>query len=205
MAKLSEDLTAFLRAPERGDKISMSEIQTLAGERGFGFLFIILALPSALPVPAPGYSIPFGLVLGFLALQMVAGRQTPWLPQRARRASVPLDLGRALLEKGTWLLQRAEFFTRPRLPWLCQSFVGRRALGVAIALMATSMLIPVPGTNTLPAFSIFVMGFGLLDDDGIVSLLGLLVSAIAGAVSISILFFGFNILKLFIQQLKAAF
>jgi hypothetical protein len=46
-------------------------------------------------------------------------------------------------------------------------------LGIAIALMGISMMIPIPGTNTLPAMGIFVTGFGLMEDDGAISLGGL--------------------------------
>nr|WP_245894793.1 exopolysaccharide biosynthesis protein [Nostoc cycadae] len=35
-------------------------------------------------------------------------------------------------------------------------------IGIAIALMSISMMIPIPGTNILPAMGIFVTGFGLL-------------------------------------------
>ncbi len=53
--------------------------------------------------------------------------------------------------------------------------------------MSISMMIPIPGTNTLPAIGIFVTGFGLVEDDGAISLLGLIICALAAAVSISIL------------------
>ncbi|BBD57245.1 hypothetical protein NIES2109_00100 [Nostoc sp. HK-01] len=49
-------------------------------------------------------------------------------------------------------------------------------IGIAIALMSISMMIPIPGTNTLPAMGIFVTGFGLLEDDGAISLGGLVLS-----------------------------
>ncbi|NJL37049.1 MAG: hypothetical protein HC840_05780 [Leptolyngbyaceae cyanobacterium RM2_2_4] len=48
-------------------------------------------------------------------------------------------------------------------------------------------MIPILGTNTAPAIGIFVTGFGLLDDDGAISLAGLVICVIAGAVSTSVL------------------
>ena len=39
--------------------------------------------------------------------------------------------------------------------------------------MSVFMMIPIPGTNTLPAIGIFVTGFGLVEDDGAISLGGL--------------------------------
>ncbi len=49
------------------------------------------------------------------------------------------------------------------------------------------MMIPIPGTNTLPAIGIFVTGFGLLDDDGAISLGGLVLCLIGGILTTSIL------------------
>ena len=60
----------------------ISEVARAVGEKGFGMLLVVLSLPSALPVPAPGYSTPFGLVMALIALQMVCGRRTVWLPYK---------------------------------------------------------------------------------------------------------------------------
>jgi hypothetical protein len=49
------------------------------------------------------------------------------------------------------------------------------------------MMIPIPGTNTLPAMGIFVTGFGLMEDDGAISLGGLVLCLIGGILTTSIL------------------
>jgi hypothetical protein len=54
--------------------------------------------------------------------------------------------------------------------------------------MAALMIIPIPGINTLPAMGIFVIGFGLLDDDGAISLTGLLLCLIAAIFVLSVLY-----------------
>nr|WP_229642853.1 exopolysaccharide biosynthesis protein [Waterburya agarophytonicola] len=60
-------------------------------------------------------------------------------------------------------VKRIEKITKPRLAYLCTSIPGKIILGCAIALMSISMMIPIPGTNTLPAIGIFVTAFGLLE------------------------------------------
>jgi hypothetical protein len=42
--------------------------------------------------------------------------------------------------------------------------------------------------NALPALGIFVTGFGLLDDDGVISLAGLMICAIAATLTGSLLY-----------------
>ena len=187
MAKLSVELNRYFFEESRDKKVTLSDILTLAGERVFGFLFVILALPSALPIPAPGYSVPFGVAMFFLAIQLILGRDRPWLPAKIMNGSMPLEKVQGVVKKGIPWLQRIEALTQPRFSSICTSLPGRVVLGSAIALMSISMMIVIPGTNTLPAIGIFVTGFGLVEDDGAISLLGLIICALGAAVSISIL------------------
>jgi hypothetical protein len=187
MARLSVELHRFFWEEERPPQVTLADLLLIAGERIFGFLFVLLSLPSALPVPAPGYSTPFGLLIFLLAIQLVAGAKRPWLPQRLANHPIQLEKVQAVLNKGLPWLRRIETVSRPRLTYLCTSSIGRVVLGSAIALMAISMMIPIPGTNTLPAIGIFVTGFGLLDDDGAISLGGLVLCLIGGILTTSIL------------------
>ncbi|MEM1256835.1 MAG: exopolysaccharide biosynthesis protein, partial [Cyanobacteria bacterium P01_H01_bin.21] len=94
------------------------------------------------------------------------------------------------ITKGLPWLQKIEAVSRPRLSIICTSPVGRLVLGGAISLMSMCMMIPIPGTNTLPAIGIFVIGFGLLDDDGAISLAGLTICTLAVGLVGSIIFLG---------------
>ncbi len=187
MARLSVELQRYFFEEVRSDRVTLADILVLAGERLFGVLFVVLALPSALPVPAPGYSIPFGILLLLLAVQLIIGRKRPWLPERFKSRSVELKQVQGILKKALPWLRRIEVISRPRFMAVCTSLTGRVVIGVAIALMSISMLIPIPGTNTLPAIGILVTGFGLLDDDGVISLGGLVICVMAAILSTSIL------------------
>ncbi len=159
--------------PKNPIKVTLGDLLGLAGERIFGFLFVMLSFPSALPIPAPGYSIPFGIAMFLLAVQLLIGRDEPWLPVSWRNYGFEVSKVRQVLKVGLPWLRRIEAVSRPRMTQVCTSLVGRTVIGLAIALMSISMMIPIPGTNTLPAMGIFVTGFGLLDDDGAISLAGL--------------------------------
>lgn len=187
MARLSTELQRFFWEEERSPQVTLAEILLLAEERIFGFLFVVLSLPSALPVPAPGYSTPFGLLIFLLAIQLIVGAKTPWMPERISRYGIELTKVQGVVKAGLPWLRRIETLSRPRLMPVCTSLAGRVILGIAIALMGISMMIPIPGTNTLPAMGIFVTGFGLLEDDGAISLAGLVLCLMGGILSISIL------------------
>jgi hypothetical protein len=187
MARLSAELQRFFFEEERPSHVTLTDILLLAEERIFGFLFVVLSLPSALPVPAPGYSTPFGLVIFLLAVQMIAGAKMPWLPKKVVSYPIELTSVQGLLKAGLPWLKRIETLSHPRLMSICTSLMGRVLIGAAIALMGISMMIPIPGTNTLPAMGIFVTGFGLLEDDGAISLGGLVLCLMGFILSTSIL------------------
>lgn len=187
MARFSVELQEFFFSEERNDQVTLFDILELAGERTFGFLLVLLALPSALPVPAPGYSIPFGIVIFLLAVQLMVGRVEPWFPKWFRDRSLSLAQAQGIIKAANPWLKRLESFSRPRYTFLCTSRAGRIMLGAAIALMGVSMMIPLPLTNTLPAIGVFVIGFSLIEDDGFISIMGLTISLIAAALSITLI------------------
>lgn len=205
MAKLSAELNRYFFEQVTTPQVTLKEILTLAGERTFGFLFVLLALPSALPVPAPGYSIPFGVLMLVLSLQLIAGRTRPWMPQRWNNKAFDLIIIQKIVKAGTPWLQRLEAISRPRLSSVCTSLPGRTIIGVAITLMALSMMMPIPLTNTLPAIGILVTGFGLLDDDGAISLAGLVLCALGGLLTSLILMFGYEAVKAGINLIRGGF
>jgi hypothetical protein len=187
MARLSQELERFFFDEQRNNTVTLNDILQLAEERIFGFLFVILSLPSALPVPAPGYSTPFGVMMFLLAVQLILGHKTPWLPAKMVNHPIELPLAQKFIKAGIPWLQRIEKLTRPRLTAVCTTLPGRVMIGIVVALMSISMMIPIPGTNTLPAMGIFITAFGLQEDDGAISLAGLTICAIAGVLTTSIL------------------
>ena len=65
-------------------------------DRAFAVLIVLLGLPNCLPMPPP---IPLicGLLLALVAVQIVVGRPTPWLPDVLLRRSVAsVDVERAV-------------------------------------------------------------------------------------------------------------
>jgi hypothetical protein len=202
MARLSAELNHYFFETVKTPQVTLKEILTLAGERTFGFLFVLLALPSALPIPAPGYSVPFGVLLFLLAVQLVVGRTRPWMPEQWNDKAFDLPSVQKIITAGTPWLRRLETISRPRLTAVCASRPGRAVLGSAISLMAISMMIPIPLTNTLPAMGIFVTGFGLLDDDGAISLGGLVLCVMGGTLTTLVLLFGYEAVKAGIELIR---
>ena len=63
MARLSKELNRYFFEEDRGETVSLAQVIAIAEEKVFGIVLLLLAFPSALPVPAPGYSTPFGIMI----------------------------------------------------------------------------------------------------------------------------------------------
>jgi len=178
---LSASLERILTSGASADGVQIGEIVDAAGEKGFGLLLTILALPSALPLPAPGYSTPFGIALIILGFQMILGRKKPQLPGWIRRRTIPRRMGEKMIAAAVKASTFIEKFIRPRMKWI-QGRTGVRLTAVLVMLMAGLMIIPMPGTNTIPAGAIFLIGIALTEEDGLFGVLALLVGLMATAI-----------------------
>lgn len=163
--KLSEDLQRLL--DEGGDEdISFGQLVDKLGDRGFGFSLLLLALPSALPIPAAGYSTPFGIAIVGLAAQMVLGRKTPWLPEKVLSRTVSASFAQKMFGAAIAFLSRVEHLIKPRFP-VMHGRGGMAVAGILMILMGCLMILPIPGTNTAPAIVIFLVAIGLIEEDGL--------------------------------------
>ena len=159
-----------LVAEAQGPSVSLNWVLEHLHERAFGLFLLILALPCCIPFL---YGIPqvVSLPLMFVAAQIVIGRRTPWLPTRlAERTVSTAGLGDLALRAGPWL-RRIEAISRPRLSTLTRAPVDR-VVGLALLLFSASIMVPLPGTNTVPGFAVVVVSMGLLQRDGVLVILG---------------------------------
>ncbi len=175
-------------------EITFGEFLERIEARSFGFLLVLLSLPSALPLPAPGYSVPFGIVLSLLAVQMIRRRSQPWFPERVLQRKIKSGGDSKVVKGMTRFIAFFERMLKPRGAILFRSGVFPSVLGGVILLCSMSMILPIPLTNTLPALGIFLMGLAVLEEDlafGLVGMvIGLLGLALTTAILVAIAMFG---------------
>lgn len=179
---LSQELLTFLERLD-GRDCTVGDLVSLHGDRGFGLLLLILALPAALPIPAPGYATPFGVLMVALGFQMLRGRPTPWVPGFAAKRTISYKMLSFSVRNGRLPLRVVELLVRPRLSAMARSRRFLRGVGLTIMLMAAFMSLPIPLTNTAPSFVIFVLAAGILEEDGLLLLGGLLLAPVAAAIA----------------------
>jgi hypothetical protein len=126
-----------------------------------------------LPVSIPGTSTPFGVLIALNAIGL-ALHKSPWLPARLMNRHIAMHQLVPMLEKGVQLFKRLERLIRPRLlPLTHRATIGRfnvMLLGFA-GLLLTAPL-PLPFSNTLPAYGVLLLAMGSLERDGYAVLVG---------------------------------
>jgi hypothetical protein len=147
--------------------LSLRTLLDSLGERGLLIFCMILTIPFLLPVSIPGTSTPFGLLIALNAIGLTL-HKSPWLPARLINRRLAMHQLVPMLEKGAQLFKRLERLIRPRLlPLTHRSTIGRfnvMLLGFA-GLLLTAPL-PLPFSNTLPAYAVLFLAMGSLERDG---------------------------------------
>lgn len=159
-----------------GDTTSLDWILTQLHERAFGLFLLVLALPCCIPFL---YGIPqiVALPLMFVSAQILFGRTSPWLPERLGAREVSKASLQNLADRARPWLEKIEALSRPRLGVLTRPPLDR-IVGIALVLFSASILVPLPGTNTVPGFAVVLVSMGLLQRDGILVLLGSLLGTV---------------------------
>lgn len=184
--------------PNAGKK-SFGELIDELEHHGMAVVLILFALPAALPIPAAGYSTLLSLPLMLIGLRITAGYETIWLPEKMRAKTFETKSFKKLLPPMMKLSKLIERFAKPRMLKYIHAKSTMVLIGLLICLMACSMMLPVPGTNTLPAGGVFLIGFALLESDGLLLLIGKVYSLFAVAVSVCVILFGYEVVKMAIK------
>ncbi len=170
--KLSDELARLIGAfAERS--VRLREVLGVLHGRGYTVLLILLVFPFCTPIPLPGVSLPFGLVVAFIGLRLALG-QKPWLPARLLDTPLPPRFFPALLGATRRLVRWLEVFLRPRLSWLVRWRPVRHVLGALIFICGLLLMLPlpIPFSNGLPAFTVLLLAAAMLEEDGAMAVAG---------------------------------
>jgi hypothetical protein len=191
--KVSDQLERWLKSD--GQKTVGGLIDAF-GAGSFAVIFVVLMAVPALPLPTGGVTHVFEVIVMLLALELIVGRRSVWLPERWRQR----ELSGARQEKFIATLLRRirwlERFSRPRGRWLfghrlSGSVFGTIVLGLTLAAFLAP---PFSGLDTLPSIGVVVLALGYLLADIVLGVVGLLIGALGVA---SVIFLGSIAVKAF--------
>jgi len=152
-------------------RLYLGELVDAFGERGFGALMLFFGLLNIAIGIIPGTTTILGAPLLLMGLQLATRQDQLWLPRWAMKRWIERRTYRDGVQKVLPRLRRVERLSRPRLP-VMTSEVSETLIGVATALLALILILPIWGGNLVPALIISTFGFGLMQRDGLVVLVG---------------------------------
>jgi hypothetical protein len=178
--RLSQALQAT-RDAVSGHEVTLRELLGLVGEQGLLVFCAILAMPFMLPVTLPFMSTALGLPMLLIAFAVVLNR-VPWLPDRLLDRALPSVTVQHVLERAARAAARFESLVRPRLLGLSESAVVNSCNGMVLVVAVLLLMAPlplVPLANTIPAAGIILLCLGLAERDGVLIILGYVVTLLS--------------------------
>jgi hypothetical protein len=163
---------------------SLGSLIGLFGEKSFALVFVLLLGVPALPLPTGGVTHVFEVIAMLLALELIAGRDEIWLPQRWSRLDLAGPTQQRFLRALMRMVRRLERVSRPRLRFLFGHRLSNIVLGILVVGLSLAAFLapPFTGLDTLPALGVVLLSLGVLLEDIAVVLIGL----VAGAVGIAL-------------------
>jgi hypothetical protein len=183
--RLSDRLEDWFRSPEPKTVGSLIE---LFGEKSFAVLFVLLLAVPALPLPTGGVTHLFELIAMLLALQLIVGRRTVWLPERWKRRELGPAAKRRFSEVLLRRLRWLERHSRPRLGFLLTHRLSGVVFGTLVLVLSVTAFVapPFTGLDTLPSLGVVVLSVGVLLEDSLLALAGLLIGLVGLALVIAL-------------------
>ena len=155
------------------ERISLSNFIGRFGTESFLVLIFILIAPNLIP-----FFSQFGIaeftsgMVCLLAIQLMIGRELPWLPHKVVSKEIPCEKVSIIGRKLFPLLYKLDLITKSRLMALSDARLNR-VYGLMIFILAFLIILPLPFFNYAPAVVIMAMVLGLLSRDGFLLLIGM--------------------------------
>jgi len=185
-------------ASNLAETAALGDVVDRLDERAFGFLLLLLALPCCIPFL---WVIPQIVALPMLALaaQMARGARHPWLPKTLHDRRFEIADFQGVLAKAERYVGWVEKLSAPRLKAVT-GHGANRILGALLLIPIASILTPLPSTNTVPGIGVAITALGLIERDGVLVILGLLIGFIWVAL---LAFLGLGAASILLDWLRA--
>jgi hypothetical protein len=163
-APVSDQLQRWLDGD--GTKTLASLIEVFE-EKSFAILFVVLLAVPALPLPTGGATHVFEIIAMLLAVQLIAGRDMIWLPQRWRGLELAGERQQRFIAALMRLTRRLERISRPRLRFLFDHRLSNVVFGVLViaGCLGAFLAPPFTGLDTLPALGVVLLSLGVILED----------------------------------------
>jgi hypothetical protein len=183
-ARLSDELEQWLN-DEASEKTLGGLVDTF-GEKSFAILFVLLLGVPALPVPTGGATHVFEVIAVLVALQLVIGRRTVWLPKRWQGLKLGGERQQRFLNSLMRFIRRLERFSRPRLAFVFHRRPSDVIFGLLVIAGSVAAFVapPFSGLDTLPALGVVLVSLGMLLEDALIAAAGVILGIVGVALEV---------------------
>ena len=172
-------LERILKYPDQA-KITVRELLGGLESRAFGLPLAVLSTGEIVPVPVPGFTWVISVPMAAIGAQMVVDRERLWLPSSLLNRRVSARLVKRIARAMLPTVRRLDRISGPRASIVTGS-AGRRLAGLCVLLLSLLIALPIPGTNTVLALTVFVIALGLIRGDGLLIAAGMVLTVVAAA------------------------
>lgn len=159
------------------EAVPLERILADQGHSSFGWSILLFAVVNLLPLPI-GSNVVTAIPLLLLTAQMALGLPHVRLPGFINRRRVPRRGFQRVVMRLRPLLRPIEKVIRPRPPRLFGP-QAERVIGALLFVVSAALFLPIPFSGLLSAFALLVSAMGLIERDGVVTMIGLGLGAIA--------------------------
>jgi hypothetical protein len=171
--------------------LSIKKITDILSDKGQATLLLFFSLPCCIPISIPGFSTPFGIAIAFIGWRIALSRPL-WLPKTLMKKEIPYRTLEKIVLTAIKITKKLNFLISTRWVWLIKNPYLRFFRGLTISLLGLllALPLPIPLTNLLCAFPIFLFSLAILADDGLLIILAYLFSALAVGLFTALFWFG---------------
>lgn len=157
--------------------------------RGYGPLLLFVALLTLMPTGAiPTVPTIAAVLIILISGQMLLGKNHPWLPRFLRERGIKKEKFRDARDKTSTIIEKLDRLVKPRMH---RVFRGPVVKLVAVTCLLIAMTMPplelLPFAVFVPAAAIGLFGAGLTVKDGLLIILGFVVTFVTFIVAFTML------------------
>lgn len=168
-----EDTLAIFRSKSQKGSINVHRVFKILGGKELDVAIICIAAPFCLPMHIPFLSIPFGALIMFIGVRMYLGKGV-WLPRSLMDKELSVRGVGRVAKVGMGMIKVIKTVVHPRMEYCCYRRIFRKMNSILVVCLGLVLFIPCPMPIATLSASLALLGIslGLLNDDGLVVVVG---------------------------------
>lgn len=188
---LTRRMMALLERAD-GRNIDFGTVISVVSGGSHAVLMVFLSFSLCIPVGIPVLSTSLGLALSLVGFLMAIGRDI-WIPKSIAAKVVPYDRLAHVIRRFQCISARIDRWFHPRMSFFVRSSSMMRVHGIAVMLLGlvSAIPLPLPFNNFVAAFPILLLGFSLLEKDGLLAIVAYMATIPFFVYYSALLYFGY--------------